>query len=156
MTTPILQAASRILVALMLVFSLYVLVRGHNEPGGGFIGGLIGAAAFALLTASHGVATAREALRIEPTAMTAIGVGVALLAGLISLPAGEAPFSGLWVFLGTDGGGDGLPISTVLLFDLGVWLVVVGAVLTLVFALEDALAPAQQQPAAVPDAEDTD
>lgn len=140
MTTPILQAASRILVAIMLVISLYVLLRGHNEPGGGFIGGLIGAAAFTLLTASHGPAVARRSLRIDPLSLAGLGVAAALIAGLISLPLGAAPFSGLWIFLGADGGGQGVPISTVLLFDIGVWLVVVGAVATLVFALEEATA----------------
>lgn len=137
MSTPILQAASRILVALMLVFSLFVLLRGHNEPGGGFIGGLIGAAGFALLAASHNVTIARAALRIDPVHLAAAGVATALLAGLVALPLGYAPFSGLWVILGSDGGGAGVPVSTVLLFDVGVWMVVVGSVLTLVFALEE-------------------
>lgn len=139
MTTPILQAAARILVAMMLLFSLFVLVRGHNEPGGGFIGGLIGAAGFALLAASHGLDVARQALRLPPITVAAIGVGAALAAGLGAAVFGEAPFTGLWLLLGTDGaGGKGLPISTVLLFDVGVWLVVVGSVLAIVFALEEA------------------
>ncbi|MEM9737152.1 MAG: MnhB domain-containing protein [Pseudomonadota bacterium] len=137
MTTPILKAASRILVAIMLVFSFYVLLRGHNEPGGGFIGGLIGAAAFSLITVSHGVETARRTLWLDPLSLAGLGVAAALLAGLISLPAGVEPFSGLWIFLGADGGGQGVPVSTVLLFDIGVWLVVVGAALALVFALEE-------------------
>ncbi|MEM6438783.1 MAG: Na+/H+ antiporter subunit B [Pseudomonadota bacterium] len=142
MTTPILQAAARILVSLLLLFSLFMLLRGHNEPGGGFIGGLIGAAAFALLAASHGVAAARRALRFEPSTVLAAGVAVALAAGIAPLLAGEPPFAALWTFVGGDGGEaggkpDGLPISTVLMFDLGVWLVVLGAVLALVFALED-------------------
>lgn len=139
MTTPILQAAARILVAMMLLFSLFVLVRGHNEPGGGFIGGLIGAAGFALLAASHGLDVARQALRLPPVTVAAIGVGAALGAGLGAAVFGEAPFTGLWLLLGTDdAGGKGLPISTVLLFDVGVWLVVVGSVLAIVFGLEEA------------------
>lgn len=137
MTTPILQAAARILVALMLVFSLYVLLRGHNEPGGGFIGGLIAASAFALLALSHGTEVARRALQLDPGTVAALGLGAALAAGLLSAVFGEAPFTGLWLVLGADGGGKGVPISTVLLFDIGVWLVVVGAVTALVFALEE-------------------
>jgi len=137
MSTPILKAASRILVALMLVFSLFVLLRGHNEPGGGFIGGLIGATGFALLAASHGIATARAALRIEPVHLAAAGLLTALVAGLIAALVGRPPFSGIWIFLGSDGGGGGIPVSTVLMFDIGVWMVVVGAVLTLVFELEE-------------------
>ena len=137
MTTPILKAAARVLVGLLLLFSLYVLARGHNEPGGGFIGGLIGAAAFGLLALSHGVDTARAALRVPPEAVAAAGVAAALVSGLLAALAGQAPFSGLWLLLGADGGGKGLPISTVLLFDLGVWLAVVGGALTLIFALEE-------------------
>ncbi|MEM6679337.1 MAG: MnhB domain-containing protein [Pseudomonadota bacterium] len=137
MTSPILKAAARVLVALMLVVSLYLLVRGHNEPGGGFIGGLIAAAAFAVLAVSHGTATARQALRLDPIEVLAIGVGAALLAGLMAGLGGSAPFTGLWLLLGADGGGKGLPLSTVLLFDVGVWLTVIGTVTALVFALEE-------------------
>ncbi|MEM1313734.1 MAG: MnhB domain-containing protein, partial [Pseudomonadota bacterium] len=140
MTTPILQAAARILVSLLLLFSLFMLLRGHNAPGGGFIGGLIASAAFALLAASHGVAEARKALRAEPSTVLAVGVAVALIAGVAPLAAGEPPFAALWAFIGGGGEGaggkpDGLPVSTVLMFDLGVWLVVLGSVLALVFAL---------------------
>ncbi|MEO0681124.1 MAG: MnhB domain-containing protein [Pseudomonadota bacterium] len=147
MTSPLLQAAARILVAMMLLFSLFMLLRGHNEPGGGFIGGLIAAAAFSLLAASHGVAAARRALRAPPQDVAAAGVAAALIAGLIPALTGEPPFAGLWAFIGgaeAQAGADGaaqkptgLPISTVLLFDIGVWLVVLGSVLSLVFALEE-------------------
>jgi multicomponent Na+:H+ antiporter subunit B len=137
MTSPILRAAARVLVALMLMVSLYLLVRGHNEPGGGFIGGLIAAAAFAVLAASHGAAVAREALRLDPVEILGIGIGLALLAGLLAGLGGEAPFTGLWLFLGADGGGKGVPISTVLMFDIGVWLTVLGSVSALVLALEE-------------------
>ena len=142
MTTPILQAAARILVSLLLLFSLFMLLRGHNAPGGGFIGGLIAAAAFALLAASHGVAEARRALRVEPSTVLAAGVAVALIAGIAPLLAGEPPVAARWAFIGggeAEAGGkpSGLAVSTVLLFDLGVWLVVLGSVLALVFALEE-------------------
>ena len=135
MNSQILKAAARILSALLVVFSLFMLVRGHNAPGGGFIGGLVAASAFALLAMSHGVGTARRALRLPPESVAALGVAVALLAGAVPLLWGEAPFAALWLILGEKGGG-GLPLSTVLLFDFGVWLVVLGSVLALVFGLE--------------------
>ncbi|MGF1553476.1 MAG: MnhB domain-containing protein [Paracoccaceae bacterium] len=138
MTTPILKAAARVLVALMLLFSLYLLARGHNEPGGGFIGGLIAAAAFALLAASHGVTVARRALRLDPVVVIALGIAAALSAGLLSALFADAPFTGQWLFLGRDEtGGKGVPVSSILLFDLGVWLTVLGSVLALVLALEE-------------------
>ncbi|MEL6766946.1 MAG: MnhB domain-containing protein [Pseudomonadota bacterium] len=137
MSTPILKAAARVLVALMLVVSLYLLLRGHNEPGGGFIGGLIAAAAVGVLAVSHGVAAARKALRLDPIEILGLGLAAALGSGLFAGLSGEEPFTGLWLLLGADGGGKGLPISTVLVFDIGVWLTVIGAVSALVLALEE-------------------
>lgn len=137
MNSLILNAATRLLVALMLLFSVYMLLRGHNEPGGGFIGGLIAAIGFALYAMAHGTAATRRALRFDPAAISVVGLGIALLAGLSAALAGDALFTGQWWFAGAIDGEKGLPISTVLLFDIGVYLVVVGAALTIALALED-------------------
>jgi multicomponent Na+:H+ antiporter subunit C len=59
----ILRATTRLLFPLTLVFSIFLLVRGHNEPGGGFVGGLAAASAFALVLASDGLEKARRLLR---------------------------------------------------------------------------------------------
>ncbi len=137
MNSVILSAATRILVSLMLVFSLFMLLRGHNEPGGGFIGGLLAATGYALYAIAHGAAAARRALRMDPLMIAVIGLGVALCAGLTAALADSAFLTGLWWFAGAIADSKGLPISTVLMFDVGVYLVVVGAVLTFVFALEE-------------------
>ncbi|NJO21645.1 MAG: Na+/H+ antiporter subunit B [Sphingomonadales bacterium] len=137
MNSLILNTATRLLVALMLLFSVYMLVRGHDAPGGGFIGGLIAAVGFALYAMAHGPAAARLALRVDPRDLAMAGLGIAGLAGLGSALVGDPPFTGQWWFFGSGEGGKGLPISTVLLFDIGVYLVVVGSVLTLVLALEE-------------------
>jgi len=137
MKSVILQAAAKLLVALLLVFSVYMLLRGHNEPGGGFIGGLIGAVGFVIYAIACGTATARVALRLAPETIAIIGLGVAMAAGLIAGLAGAPLFTGQWLFLFATPDDKGLPISTVLLFDIGVYLVVMGAILTLVFALEE-------------------
>ena len=137
MKSLILSAATRLLVALMLLFSVYMLLRGHNDPGGGFIGGLIAGIGFALYAMAHGTEAARRALRLDPGVIAMLGLGFALLAGLFSALAGDAPFTGQWWFIGAEEGDKGLPLSTVLLFDIGVYLVVVGAVLTLVLTLEE-------------------
>ncbi len=135
----ILRTAMRGLAALLLVFALFMLLRGHNEPGGGFIAGLIAATAFALVTLGHGVDKARRAVGAAPRAVALGGLALALAAGLAGLFSGGAPFEGLWMFLGGDPatGDKGTPLSTVLLFDIGVFLVVVGSVLAIVFALEE-------------------
>ncbi len=137
MNSLILNAATRILVALMLLFSVFMLLRGHNEPGGGFIGGLVAAIGLTLYAIGHGTREARRALRADPRAIAMVGLALAILAAALAAVGGDAFFTGQWLFIGGSEGDKGLPISSVLLFDIGVYLVVIGAVLAIVFALED-------------------
>ena len=137
MNSVILMAATRVLVALLLVFSVFMLLRGHNLPGGGFIGGLIGATGVVIYAIACGTDSARAALRVAPEAVSAAGLGVALFGGLMAAFAGEGFFTGQWLFLGATETEKGLPLSSVLVFDVGVYLTVFGAILSLVFALEE-------------------
>jgi multicomponent Na+:H+ antiporter subunit B len=137
MNSIILRAGTRYLAGLLILFSVYMLLRGHNEPGGGFIGGLIGAIAFVLYAIACGTAAARRALRVLPQTVAMVGLGISLLAGLAAAPFAEPLFSGQWLFVGGSETEKGLPLSTVLVFDIGVYLVVFGSVLTLVFAMEE-------------------
>lgn len=133
----ILLTATRFLVALLLMFSVFMLLRGHNQPGGGFIGGLIGATGYVLYAIACGTREARIALRIRPQMLAMTGLGIAAAAGLMSALFGDPLFTGQWLFIGASEGSHGLPLSSVVLFDIGVYLVVMGAILTLVFALEE-------------------
>ena len=136
----ILVAATRLLTALLLLFSVYMMLRGHNLPGGGFIGGLVGATGFVLHAIAHGPDDTRHALRFEPQNSAMVGLGIALAAGVYAVFFGEAFFTGQWWFAGADPSDPddkGLPISSVLVFDIGVYLVVFGSILTLVLALEE-------------------
>ena len=137
MNSLIVRAATRLLVALLLVFSIYMLMRGHNEPGGGFIGGLIGATGFVLYAMAHGSAEARAALRIDPLNIAMSGLGIALFAGVAAIFDGDAFFTGQWLFIGATETEKGMPLSTVLIFDVGVYLVVLGSILAMVLALEE-------------------
>jgi multicomponent Na+:H+ antiporter subunit B len=139
MNSIILMAGTRILVALLLVFSVFMLLRGHNEPGGGFIGGLIGATGFVVHAIACGTESARRALRARPDTIAMLGLGIALFAGVMAAVFGDAFFTGQWLFLGATETDKGLPLSSVLVFDIGVYLVVMGSILTLVFALEEAI-----------------
>ncbi|MGI1662633.1 Na+/H+ antiporter subunit B [Palleronia sp. KMU-117] len=139
MNSIILMAGTRLLVALLLVFSVFMLLRGHNEPGGGFIGGLIGATGFVVYAIACGTDSARRALRVRPENLAMAGLGIALLAGVMAIAFGDGFFTGQWLFLGATETDKGLPISSVLVFDIGVYLVVMGSILTLVFALEEAI-----------------
>ena len=123
-------SASLLLPALLLL-SLGILYRGHNLPGGGFIGGLLGATAFALAALGSGAATVRRAIRLQPRTLTAVGLALAMAAGLLGLAAGEPFLTAQWTSVG------GVELGTPLLFDLGVFILVVGAVLTVLFTLDE-------------------
>jgi len=130
----ILEVVARPLYALILVASLWVLLRGHNEPGGGFIGGLVAVSASILWAVAHGstAATRRLPLR-DPVALAASGVLLAGASGLPALVSGQAYLTHLWFTLPL--GFTELPLSTVLLFDIGVYLCVWGALAGYALAL---------------------
>ncbi|SFZ85907.1 multicomponent Na+:H+ antiporter subunit B [Devosia enhydra] len=135
MNTLIFRTIGPFLVAIMLVFSVFVTLRGHNEPGGGFIGGLIAASAIAIYGMSSGVATVRRALRVNPIAIAGAGAALSGIAGFASL-AFEAPFmTGLWAI--AEIGGYEINVSSPMVFDIGVYLVVLGTISAVALALED-------------------
>lgn len=126
MNSLIFAAFSRILFSVMLVVSVYVLYRGHNEPGGGFVGGLIAAAGFATLALARGVEVARATLRFEPMTVIGFGILAALLSGLPGLWLDGSFLTHQWRVLGN------FHLGTTLLFDIGVYLVVLGGILSLI------------------------
>jgi multicomponent Na+:H+ antiporter subunit B len=130
MNSLILTAVARLVSLLMIVFSIYLLLRGHNEPGGGFVGGLVAASAVALVAMANGAAAARRALVVAPQALVIAGLAIAVAAGVLAAFAAEPFLTGLWQFPA------GLPLGTPLLFDVGVYLTVFGSVAMLVLALE--------------------
>ncbi|MEM7696164.1 MAG: MnhB domain-containing protein [Pseudomonadota bacterium] len=135
MSTLIFRTIAPYLAVLMLIFSIFILLRGHNEPGGGFIGGLIAASSLAIYGIAYGVAAVRKAIVVHPNALAGIGLAMGGLAGVASIVAGKPFLTGLW-YLPTLGGVK-LPISNVLVFDIGVFLVVVGSIAAIALALEE-------------------
>lgn len=136
MRSLILATAARLLTPLLLVFSIFLLLRGHNEPGGGFAGGLVAAAAFILVAVSRDPAAARRALRIEPQALIGAGLLVAIGAGVVGLLVGDPLLSAQWVDIPLPMDAH-LELGTPLAFDVGVYLVVLGATLTMVLTLAE-------------------
>ena len=135
MKTLIFQTISPYISALMVVFSVFVLLRGHNEPGGGFIGGRIAASAIAIYGIAFGVEAARRAVKVDCNALAGFGLLLAAVAGFLAFIAGKPFLTGLW-FLPMIGEVE-VPLSTVLLFDIGVYFVVVGSVAAIALALEE-------------------
>ena len=137
MSSLILRSSASTLFVPLLVISLGVLYRGHNLPGGGFIGGLVAASGFALLTLAYGVDAARKRLGFSPVVLIAAGLSTALISALPALLGGDPLFTGVWLpaftvpLLGT------VHLGTPLLFDVGVYLAVLGFALTVIFELEE-------------------
>ncbi len=134
MSSIILRVGMPGIACVTILFSIFVLFRGHNEPGGGFIGGLLGASAFALYSMTEGVEATKRAMGLPAITYAGIGLVIGGLAGFLSLPAGEAFMTGLWYIPEFD---DSFKlIATPVLFDIGVYLVVVGTITALVLELE--------------------
>ena len=142
MKSLILSTATRLLLPLIIVMAIFVFWRGHNDPGGGFIGGLLAATAFALLEKSEGLETAQRALRFRPQSIAAFGLGCAVVAGLWGGIVYGTFLQGVWPFItiAEDGSKSGLPFGSIFLFDLGVFFVVLGSVCGILFALEQVVA----------------
>jgi multicomponent Na+:H+ antiporter subunit B len=135
MQTLIFRTIAPYLCALMILFSIFVCLRGHNEPGGGFIGGLIATSAFAVYGIAYGVSAVRKAIIVHPMAVAGFGLFFGALTGLTSFFLGQPFFTGQWVFpeiLGTT-----VALSTPMLFDIGVYFVVVGSITSIALALEE-------------------
>lgn len=129
MNTLIFRTIAPAIAIVMVLFSIIILLRGHSDPGGGFIGGLIAASAAAIYGMAHGVGAVRRALRFNPLGYAGLGVVIAIGAGLLSLFAGAPFLTGLWLpghIFGVPG-----------VFDIGVYFVVSGTMTAITLALED-------------------
>lgn len=177
MRTIIFATAIRLLTPLFLVFSVYILLRGHNHPGGGFIGGLIGSIAFVFYTLAHGHEQTAKSyfrmswyervgrrnyiwrfvyrrllrrefsaepaqplphlrkyyiLRLRPAALMGAGLFLSATSGLLGPLHGKPFMSAWWLdakipIIGS--------VGSPLMFDTGVYLLVLGMVLKMVFTM---------------------
>jgi len=137
MTSLILRTTARYLTPLLLIFSVLLFWRGHNQPGGGFAGGLVAAVPFAMFSIAFGAAEARRVLHVEPHVLIATGLLTALVSGVPGLIAGDPFLTSKWGTLRLPGF-PALDLGTPVLFDLGVYLLVIGVTLSIIFALEEA------------------
>ena len=134
MTSLILSTATTYLLPLLLLLSVYLLIHGHNLPGGGFVGGLVAAAAFGLYTIAHGVEKARRLLYLNPIILIGFGLLISLISGFVSIFFRHPFLTGLWSELKMPVLGK---VGTPLLFDTGVYMVVIGVTLMIIFSLAE-------------------
>ena len=135
MNSLILATVARFLTPFLLLSSIFLLLRGHNEPGGGFIGGLVAASAFAVHMLAFGEKAMRSAVRVDPRTLAGVGLVVAVFSGLVPLIWGYPFLTSLWYDLWTPLGST--KIGTPLFFDIGVFFVVIGITVSFLEDMND-------------------
>ncbi|MFC0174345.1 hydrogen gas-evolving membrane-bound hydrogenase subunit E [Vibrio comitans] len=128
----IFATTSHIVAALMLVFSIYLLLRGHNAPGGGFIGALIAVIGFALLMFAESPKYVLGRLHYPPFGIAVFGIAVSIGAGAVALVLGQPFLTGLWWK-------EIIPLGTPLVFDIGIYLAVIGGVMGMLLRVNEEL-----------------
>ena len=134
MNSLILQIAVRYLVPVMFLVSVLLLFRGHHQPGGGFIGALLASSALIFKIFVTGSEEAKRNLLVRPLMLIIAGLSVAFSASIIPLFLGMSFFQGAWSDIS-------LPLigklGTPLLFDTGIYLLVLGIVSKIVLSIGD-------------------
>lgn len=136
MPSLILRTTTRFLLSLLLLFSLFLLCTGHNMPGGGFAGALVVAAALALYALAYDVAAARRALPLTPPTLIGGGLLIAVGSGVLSLLLGDPFMTGKWLEI-PGPGSQKLALGTPILFDIGVYSVVLGVTVMIIFSVAE-------------------
>lgn len=134
MNSIILRTGTVFLLPLLLMVSVVILLRGHNDPGGGFVGGLTAATAMLLHMLAFGPGESRRLLPVSPETMVGVGLLTALIAGLPGMLAGYPAFTAIWTDYEPV---KGIKIGTPLVFDIGVYLTVAGVVLLILYNIAE-------------------
>ncbi|MBX3731291.1 MAG: MnhB domain-containing protein [Verrucomicrobiae bacterium] len=132
--SPILRAVARITFFLVNVFAIYLLLRGHHLPGGGFIAGLATSISMVMLLLALGVDALPGILRVEPVSLAVAGLALAAFTAVAPVLRGgeflRHAHAGITLpLLGT------IEVGTPLLFDTGVFLLVIGVTCKMIIVL---------------------
>ncbi len=134
MKSIILKTAANYLLPLLVLFSVFILLRGHYLPGGGFVGGLVAAIAFVLHAFANGTERTQKFLAYHPGNIIPVGLAISTISGLIPMFFGQPFLTALWME-------EPIPVigmvGTALFFDIGVYCVVIGVTLTIIFTIAE-------------------
>ncbi|HRI55637.1 MAG TPA: Na+/H+ antiporter subunit B [Anaerolineae bacterium] len=134
MKSLVLRTSTWLMIPVLLLFSIFLLLRGHNAPGGGFVGGLVAASAVLLQLIATGPVEVRRLIPFDIKLLMPVGLLVAVLSGLPALALGQPFLTGVWVNLPI---GDGLKLGTPAVFDVGVYLVVLGIAVQIILSMAE-------------------
>jgi len=130
----ILRTSTNYLLPLLILFSIFLLIRGHYLPGGGFVGGLVASIAFVLHSFAYTPSQTLKMFSIQPLFVIPFGLMLCFFSGILPTVLGYPFMSVVWfadnvVAIGSFG--------SALIFDLGVYMVVIGVVLTILFTISE-------------------
>lgn len=134
MNSIILRTGTVFLLPLLLMVSVVILLRGHNDPGGGFVGGLTAATAMLLHMLAFGPSESRRLLPVSPETLVGVGLLIALLSGVPGMLAGYPAFKAIWTDFEPI---KGVKVGTPLFFDIGVYFTVTGVVLLILYTIAE-------------------
>jgi multicomponent Na+:H+ antiporter subunit B len=136
MNSVILQIATKYVRWLLVFFAIVALFRGHNQPGGGFIGGLLVSLSVVFYSFAFDANTAKAKLKLQPEGYIAFGLLLIILSVLPGLLKGKVLMSGVWTTFDLPIFGE-LKLGTPFLFDIGVFLAIIGVMLMFFFSLNE-------------------
>jgi multisubunit Na+/H+ antiporter MnhB subunit len=129
----VLEKIARLFLYIMVGFALFLLFRGHNRPGGGFIAGIIAAAGFLFYGIVFGPEMVLQKLGTNPRYIIGWGLLIAFVPAVLPMLFGKPPLTGLWISFW------GFHLGTPLLFDVGVFVLVTGIIISIFTNIMDVL-----------------
>jgi multisubunit Na+/H+ antiporter MnhB subunit len=130
-----LRVATKLLVPLSLMFAAYLFLKGHQSPGGGFVAGLVAAVALTAHRMAHGRSSLKHLLRVKEKSLVGVGLLLSLGTGIGPMLMGLPFMTSRYGYLTLPGTDHRVEWTTVLIFDFGVFLVVLGVVQMMINAL---------------------
>ena len=127
---------ARAMMPVLILFSIALLLRGHNQPGGGFVGGLVAASGVILLTLADGPEVVRSRLRFDFLRGALLGLSLSFMTGMLGLVL-EGDFLKSIYYEQTTLNLGVLQLSTTLFFDIGVYVVVFSVTSAIVMGMEE-------------------
>lgn len=131
-----LRFIARLMMPVLLLFSVFMLLRGHDQPGGGFVGGLVAAGGIILLTLAYGPAEVRQRLPADFSRAMLYGVLVSAVSGTMAFVLQHPFMQSIWLKTMIENVGE-LKLGTPQLFDVGVYIVVLGATVSIVLGMAE-------------------
>lgn len=153
MSSILLRTAVKLIFPLTLIFAVYTALKGHNEPGGGFIGGLMAAVAFLLFRMANGRGALIRLMPFHPRVLVSLGLGIALATAIVPLFFGRPLLTSLVIDALPIGFGQSIHFASAVFFDAGVLMVVVGVSVGMIQRLSEEIEIAEVQAQAAREAE---